>query len=134
MTHWLISGRGQDRLFQKMMMSNQDLRIMLGNFMELNIRSSPKFPTLVFLPHFAPAKLLLVGEDPGCHLGLWPQPVLPLLRLHHNPKTVELMSPGTSPWLDSIQEPFSGLRPWLLFRMGREATWRRDPREAVVLY
>lgn len=81
---------------------------MLGNFMELNIRSSPKFPTLVFLPHFAPAKLLLVGEDPGCHLGLWPQPVLPLLRLHHNPKTVELMSPGTSPWLESVQEPSLG--------------------------
>ena len=67
MTHWLISGRGQGRLFQKMMkMSNQDLRIMLGNFMELNTRPSPKFPALVFLPHFAPAKHLLVGEDPGC--------------------------------------------------------------------
>ena len=52
-----------------------------------------------------------------CHLGLWPQPVPPLLRLRHNPKTVELMSPGTSPWL-----------------MEREATWRRDPRGAVVLY
>ena len=43
-----------------------------------------------------------------CHLGLWPQPVLPLLRLHHNPKTVELMSPGTSPWLGSVQEAFLG--------------------------
>ena len=54
-------------LFQKMMkVSNQDLRIMLGNSVELNIRPSPKFPALVVLPHFAPAKLLLVGEDPGC--------------------------------------------------------------------
>lgn len=69
MTHWLISGRGQNRLFQKTVMSNQDLRIMLGNFMELNIGSSPKFPTLVFLPHFAPAKLLLVGRTQAVTWG-----------------------------------------------------------------
>ena len=49
-----------------MKVSNQDLRIMLGNSVELNIRPSPKFPALVVFPHFAPAKLLLVGEDPGC--------------------------------------------------------------------